>query len=56
VDLLRLRAGTVTLDNITENLGAARELSDQVRRLLAAQAEVERLNQLASERAPGAGA
>ncbi|HWP38002.1 MAG TPA: protein kinase [Gemmatimonadales bacterium] len=54
VDLLRLRAGTVTLDNITHNLGAARELSDQVERLLAGQDEVERLSRAASERAPRA--
>ena len=42
IDLLKLRAGSVTLAGITENLGEARELSTQVRRLLAGMEEVQR--------------
>lgn len=34
IDLLRLRAGNITVTGVTENLGEARELSAQVRRLL----------------------
>lgn len=42
IDLLRLRAGSITLEGVTANLGAARELTEQVGRLLAGYAEVER--------------
>jgi hypothetical protein len=42
IDLLRLRAGSLTLESVTENLGAARELTEQVQRLLAGYEEVER--------------
>jgi hypothetical protein len=42
IDLLRLRAGNVSLTGVTENLGKARELSADVRRLLQGLAEVEK--------------
>ncbi len=42
IDLLRLRAGNITVTGVTENLGEARELSAQVRRLLAGLEEVQR--------------
>ncbi len=42
IDLLRLRAGNITVAGVTENLGEARELSVQVRRLLAGMEEVQR--------------
>ena len=43
VDLLRLRAGTAKLESVTTKLGKARELADQVDRLLEGQLEVEKL-------------
>lgn len=42
IDLLRLRAGNITVAGVTQNLGEARELSAQVRRLLAGLEEVPR--------------
>ena len=42
IDLLRLRAGNITVAGVTQNLGEARELSVQVRRLLAGMEEVQR--------------
>ena len=41
VGLLRLRAGTVTLEGFTTDLEAVREVGDQVDRLVAARAELE---------------
>ncbi len=43
VDLLRLQAGTVRLDSVTTKLGRARDLAEQVDRLLESQLEVEEL-------------
>jgi serine/threonine-protein kinase len=43
IDLVRLRAGSVTLEGVTANLGAARELSEQVQRLVAGYEDVARL-------------
>lgn len=43
LDLLRLTAGAGDMASITQDLSAARELSDDIRRLLAGQEEVERL-------------
>ena len=43
VDLLRLRAGTAKLESVTTRLGKARDLADQVDRLLEGQLEVEQL-------------
>jgi serine/threonine-protein kinase len=42
VDLLRMRAGTVNLESVTTNLGAARDLGGQIDRLLEAHREIER--------------
>ncbi len=42
VDLLRMRAGTVNLESVTTNLGAARDLGRQIDRLLEAHREIER--------------
>jgi hypothetical protein len=41
LDLLRLRAGQGTPDQITHTMTAARELGDDVGRLLSARAEIE---------------
>ncbi len=41
LDLLRMQAGTGTVQSITTDLTAARELSDDIERLLEEQAEVE---------------
>lgn len=41
VDLLRIRAGAVSLESITENLGAAREVAAEVDRLIGARDEIE---------------
>lgn len=41
LDLLRLRAGQGTPDQITQTMSAARELGDDVDRLLSARAEIE---------------
>jgi len=41
LDLLRLRAGQGTPDQITHTMTAARELGDDVERLLSARAEIE---------------
>ena len=43
VDLLRLHAGTAKLESVTTKLGKARELAEEVDRLLEGQLEVERL-------------
>ncbi|MFQ5703064.1 MAG: protein kinase [Gemmatimonadales bacterium] len=43
IDLLRLKAGTVQLDSVTTQLGAARDLADQVDRLLEGQQDVKAL-------------
>jgi serine/threonine-protein kinase len=43
VDLLRLRAGTAKLESVTTKLGKARDLAEQVDRILEGQLEVERL-------------
>jgi predicted component of type VI protein secretion system len=43
VDLLRLRAGTAKLESVTTKLGKARDIADQVDRLLESQLEVEKL-------------
>lgn len=43
VDLLRIRAGEVSLDSVTQNLGAARDVSEQVDRILEGQKEVSQL-------------
>jgi serine/threonine-protein kinase len=42
LNLLRLHAGQSTVDRLTSHLGLAAEVSDQVKRLIAAHAEVER--------------
>jgi serine/threonine-protein kinase len=42
LDLLKLRAGNISVAGVTANLGEARELSAQVRRLLAGMEEVQR--------------
>jgi len=42
VDLLRLRAGAVKLERVTTKLGKARDLAEQVDRLLEGQLEVEK--------------
>jgi serine/threonine-protein kinase len=42
IDLLRLRAGNISITGVTENLGKARELSADVRLLLQGLAEVEK--------------
>ena len=41
LDLLRLRAGQATADQITHTMSAARELGDDVERLLSARAEID---------------
>ena len=43
VDLLRLHAGTAKLESVTTKLGKARELAEEVDRLLEGQLEVEKL-------------
>ncbi len=43
VDLLRIRVGEVSLDSVTYNLGAAREIAEQVDRLVTGQDEVSKL-------------
>lgn len=43
IDLLRLRAGNVNLEGVTANLGSARELTEQVDRLLEGYEEVDAL-------------
>jgi serine/threonine-protein kinase len=43
VDLLRLRAGTANLESVTTKLGKARDIAEQVDRLLESQLEVEKL-------------
>jgi hypothetical protein len=43
LDLLRLRAGTSTVEGTTADLAAADEIAAQTERLLAGQEEVERL-------------
>jgi hypothetical protein len=43
VDLLRLRAGTAKLESVTTKLGKARDIAEQVDRLLEGQLEVEKL-------------
>ena len=43
VDLLRLNAGTAKLESVTTRLGKARDVAEQVDRLLEGQLEVERL-------------
>jgi predicted component of type VI protein secretion system len=43
VDLLRLRAGTAKLESVTTKLGKARDIAEQVDRLLEGQLEVEEL-------------
>jgi len=40
LSLLRLHAGSLTVDSFTTRLGAAAEVSAQVERLLAAQADL----------------
>ena len=55
LDLLRLRAGQGTPDQITHTMTAARELGDDVERLLAARAEIDaelRISPLGAERTP----
>jgi serine/threonine-protein kinase len=42
LDLLRMQAGTSTVEGITANLSAAREISEEIERLLEGQREVER--------------
>lgn len=41
IDLLRLRAGNINLEGVTANLGSARDLTEQVDRLLEGYAEAE---------------
>jgi serine/threonine-protein kinase len=41
LDLLRLRAGQVTADRITQTMAAARELGEDIERLLSARAEID---------------
>jgi serine/threonine-protein kinase len=43
VDLLRLHAGTAKMESVTTKLGRAREIAEQVDRLLESQLEVERM-------------
>ena len=43
IDLLRLRAGNINLEGVTANLGSARDLTEQVDRLLEGYAEAEAL-------------
>jgi predicted component of type VI protein secretion system len=43
IDLLRLRAGSAKLETVTTKLGKARDLAEQVDRLLEGQLEVEEL-------------
>jgi hypothetical protein len=42
LNLLRLHAGSATVEGLTTHLGVAAEVSDQVERLIAAQDEVDR--------------
>lgn len=41
IDLLRMRSGTQTVESLTANLGSARELSEQINRLLEAHDELD---------------
>jgi transposase len=41
LDLLRLRAGQVTADQTTHTMSAARELGDDIARILSARAEID---------------
>jgi serine/threonine-protein kinase len=57
LDLLRLRAGQVTADQITHTMTTARELGDDIARLLSARAEIDAAlrmspRQLGAERTP----
>ena len=52
LDLLRMHAGTGTVDGITRNVSEAQELADDIERLLEGRSEVERALQDGGEEAP----